>query len=253
MTLELFHNDKSTCSQKVRLCLGELDVAWIDRHIDLAREENLTPAFLAINPNGVVPAIRHDGHVLIESTVICEYLCEVFPDPQHLLPATAVGRARMRAWLRYIDEVPSMAVRVPTYQLIRQARFGGMSEADFADFARRNPLRRDFFERLGTGGFSERDQASADKQLRQTVARMEQALSVGEGLCGDLTIADLCAVPVFQRLVDIGQAHYWQDAPNVSRWFDGLRARPSWKLAFYLGALMTDEPKQRLSGFSREA
>jgi len=249
MALEVFHNDKSTCSQKVRLCLAELGLEWIDRHIDLGAEENLKPDFLAINPNGVVPAIRHDGDVVIESTVICEYLCEAFPDPKHLLPETPLGRAQVRAWLRYIDEVPSMAVRVPTFELIREARFGKMTDEEFADFTRRNPLRRDFFERLSKQGFSERDKASADKQLKQTVERMEKALTMGDWLCGDFSIADICVVPVFQRLEDIGQARYWSEVPLVTRWFDRLRERPSWKGAFYPGALMMDEPRKVAKAF----
>ena len=246
MSLELFHNDKSTCSQKVRLCLAELGLAWTDRHIDLGAEENLGEDYLAINPNGVVPALRHDGDVVIESTVICEYLCEAFPDEANLLPATPLGRAHVRAWLRYIDEVPSMAVRVPTFELIREARFGQMSDAEFEDFTRRNPLRRDFFEKLGPKGFSERDRASAEKQLHQTIDRMERDLSSQDWLCGDLTIADLCVAPVFQRLVDIDQARYWADKPGVSAWLDRIRDRPSWDEAFYPGTYMSDAPRERL-------
>ena len=243
--LELFHNDKSTCSQKVRLCLAELGLAWEDRHVDLNAEENLGADYLAINPNGVVPALRHDGETIIESTVMCEYLCEVFPDPAHLLPATPLGRARVRAWLRYIDEVPSMAVRVPTFELIREARFGAMSEDEFAEFTRRNPLRRDFFEKLGPGGFSERDRASAAAQLTQTVERMERELEGGTWLCGELSIADLCVAPLFQRLEDIDRARYWADAPGVSAWLERIRARPSWGAAFYGGAYMHDAPRER--------
>ena len=244
MTLELFHNDKSTCSQKVRLCLAELGLDWVDRHIDLAAEENLAPEFLAVNPNGVVPALKHDGGVVIESTVICEYLCEVFPDSGHLLPESALGRARVRAWLRYIDEVPSMAVRVPTFELIREARFGKMSKEEFEEFTRRNPLRRDFFERLGTDGFSQRDRTSADKQLTQTVERMEKALAQSDWLCGHYSLADICVAPLFQRLQDIDATRYWAKAPLVARWFERARERPSWKQAFYAGSLMMDEPRQ---------
>lgn len=243
MTIELYHNDKSTCSQKVRLCLAELGIRWTDRHVDLMAQENLQPAYLAINPNGVVPALVHDGAVIIESTVICEYLCEAFEDPDHLLPATAPARAEMRVWLRYIDEVPSMAVRVPTYQIIK-SRFDDMNDADYEDFTRRNPLRRDFFERLGRDGFSKRDTESADKQLRQTVDRMEVVLAARSWLCGSgYSVADICAVPVFQRLADIGRASLWDDRPAVAAWYARLGARPAYAKAFYEGALFADAPR----------
>ena len=100
MTLELFHNDASTCSQKVRICLAEKGVEWVNRHVDLGGGENLSPEYLAINPDGVVPAFVHDGTPIIESTVMCEYVDEVWPDGEALTPADPKKRAAMRAWLR---------------------------------------------------------------------------------------------------------------------------------------------------------
>src|SRR5690349_21710453 len=116
MTLELYHSHISTCSQKVRLCLAEKRIEWISRPVDLSRRENLREEYLAINPNGVVPAFVHNGHAIFESTVMCEYLEEAFPDSPSVVPRDPVERASMRAWLRFIDEVPSMAVRVPSFQ-----------------------------------------------------------------------------------------------------------------------------------------
>ena len=57
MALELFHAHNSTCSRKVRLCLVEKGIRdWISRPVDISKHENLTPEYLAMNPNGVVPA-----------------------------------------------------------------------------------------------------------------------------------------------------------------------------------------------------
>jgi glutathione S-transferase len=72
--IELFHAHISTCSQKVRLCLAEKGLAWTDHPLDFAKAEHLTPAYLALNPNGVVPTLVHDGRPVIDSSVICEYL-----------------------------------------------------------------------------------------------------------------------------------------------------------------------------------
>ena len=89
--------------------------AWAD--IFFATEDQLSPEYLAINPNGVVPSLVHDGEVVIDSSCILEYLDEVFPDPA-MSPATPVGRAQMRAWLRYFEEVPTTAVRVPSFERV---------------------------------------------------------------------------------------------------------------------------------------
>jgi glutathione S-transferase len=100
MALELFHAHNSTCSQKVRLCLAEKGIRdWISRSIDISKRENLSPEYLEINPNGVVPAFRHNGRPIVESAVMCEYLDEVFPHepPCSKLADRASPHARMAA------------------------------------------------------------------------------------------------------------------------------------------------------------
>lgn len=91
MALELYHSHISTCSQKVRIALAEKGIDWVSRPVDLSKHENLTPAFLAINPNGVVPAFVHDGRPIYESTVMYEYLDERWPDAPRLAPDDLVA------------------------------------------------------------------------------------------------------------------------------------------------------------------
>ena len=242
MALELFHNDASTCSQKVRICLAEKDVEWVNRHVDLGSQENLTPDYLAINPNGVVPAFVHDGTPIIESTVMCEYVDEVYETGTKLTPDDSKKRAEMRAWLRYIDEVPSMAVRVPTFQNLLIDRYKAMSEAEYEEFRDSNTLRRDFFMRLNRTGFSDQEYENSLLQLRATVERMEAALAKeGPWIVGEqFTIADICMAPLFQRMEDLGMSEMWENAPQVADWFAAIRARPSYDIAYYAGTKMTD-------------
>jgi glutathione S-transferase len=77
--LVLYHTPHSTCSQKVRMVLHEKDVPFEEVRIDLGKKEQLKPEYLAINPNGVVPTLVDDGVSIIESSVICEYLDEKYP------------------------------------------------------------------------------------------------------------------------------------------------------------------------------
>lgn len=232
--IELFHNHASTCSQKVRICLAEKGLDYVDRHINLAAFEHLTPAYLAINPNGVVPSLRHDGEVIIESTVICEYLEEVFPAVA-LSPPTAAGRAHMRAWLRFIDEVPSMAIRVPTFQNLVLPSYQRLSKDEFARLADSMPVRKQFIMRMGQDGFSSAEYQGSIEQLDRSLKRMEKALERGPWLLGaQYTIADICVVPVLHRMAELGMAAMWKsDAPRVADWYARLAARPAFAKAIY--------------------
>ena len=79
LMLELYHAPQSTCSQKVRIALAEKNLDWTERRVNLPKNEQLRPEYLKLNPNGVVPTLVHDGKVIIDSSVILEYLDEVFP------------------------------------------------------------------------------------------------------------------------------------------------------------------------------
>ena len=108
MTLTLYNFPQSTCSQKVRLVLWEKRIPFEDRIVDHKTREHLKPDYLALNPNGVVPTLVHDGDVIIDSSVIIEYLDEAFPETPMSMP-DLVGRAHLRKWLRYFEEVPTPA------------------------------------------------------------------------------------------------------------------------------------------------
>jgi len=240
--IELYHLPKSICSQKVRLALAEKGLDWTGHVVDLGRFAHLEPGYLALNPNGVVPTLVHDGVAIIESTVICEYLDEVFPDPP-LSPADPVGRARMRAWLRFIDEVPSMAVRVPSFNKVLLPGYQAMPRAEFESRLERMTIRRAFFRRMGQTGFSIDEVNDAMTQLALTEDRIAQALDQTGGpfLLGQtLSCADLCLAPVVNRMRELGLQDQSPSAgPAVKAWLDGLRARPSWALAYGPGSSMT--------------
>lgn len=241
--LTLYHANHSTCSQKVRLCLAEKALDWESRLVNLATNEHLAPDYLALNPNGVVPTLVHDGAVIRDSGVICEYLEEVFPSPP-LLPRDPVARADVRAWIRYLDEVPTAAVRVPSFNMAFLPRYDGLDDAAFQrEQADIRPLRKNFYEKMGRKGFDDAAVTDALEQLRATVARMEAALTGRNWLSGSaIGLADLIAAPLIDRLDDLGLAALWQDdAPAVTAWLARLRARPSFATAIY--------PKSRLSEF----
>lgn len=153
--LELYHAHISTCSQKVRLCLAEKGLEWTSHPIEFATGEHLKPAYLALNPNGVVPTLVDDGRPVIDSSVICEYLEETAPGAgTALMPRDAYARAKVRAWLRYIEEVPTAAIRVPSFNGLFLKGWRQMSGAMRERYIEATPLRKGHYRRFGTDGFS---------------------------------------------------------------------------------------------------
>src|SRR5256885_13223797 len=116
MPFKLYNAPQSTCSQRVRFVLNAKNLKFDEVKLDLLAGDQLKPEYLKLNPNGVVPTLDHDGTIVIDSSVIIEYLDEVAPQPS-FSPTTPAGRAEMRALMRFIDEMPAAAVRVPTVNL----------------------------------------------------------------------------------------------------------------------------------------
>ena len=79
--LELNHFEPAANSMKPLIALSEKGVDFISRQLNLEgrRWEQYSDWFLKINPDGQVPVLVHDGRVVIESTVINEYIEDVFP------------------------------------------------------------------------------------------------------------------------------------------------------------------------------
>jgi len=230
--LELYNAPVSTCSQKVRMVLSEKRLAWTDRVINFSRGDHLTDGYLALNPNGVVPTLLHDGVVIVDSSVINEYLEDVFPESP-LRPAEPAEAAHMRAWRQYIDEVPTPAIRYPSFNAYFVHIWSDLSEKEFRAYAERLPLRKHFYLKMGRKGFPKDEVDAALERLRQTLERMERSLAQTQWLAHDMfTLADTSIMPTIVRMEDLGLAHFWADLPRVSDWYARLQARPSFAATY---------------------
>ena len=77
--VELYHNDMSSCSQKVRLVLEEKSIRWTGHHMNLRKGETRTKSYVKnFNKNGVVPTLVYKDDIIIESSIIMEYLDNLF-------------------------------------------------------------------------------------------------------------------------------------------------------------------------------
>lgn len=87
---------RSSATYRVRIALALKGVAYEQVAHDLRTGEQSQPAYLAIAPHGLVPAIEHEGGVLIESPAILEWIEARWPSPP-LLPASLEAVAVVRA------------------------------------------------------------------------------------------------------------------------------------------------------------
>jgi glutathione S-transferase len=243
MAFTLYNAPQSTCSQRVRFVLNAKHLPFTEEKLDLLAGDQLKPAYLKLNPNGVVPTLDHDGNIVIDSSVIIEYLDEIAPEPERFTPRAPVARARMRALMRFIDEMPAAAVRVPTFNLAFLPRFAAMSEEEFLAFAESKPLRKEFMLAMGRKGFPEKDMNAALDRMKRTYARMDAAIteSGGPWLLGkDITLADISVMPAIVRMADLGLATMWKDIPSLQRWYEAIRAHPAFTPTYYYGSLLTE-------------
>ena len=242
MSFTLYNAPPSTCSQRVRFVLNAKELPFGEVKLDLLAGDQLRPDYLKLNPNGVVPTLDHDGSIVIDSSVIIEYLDEVAPQ-RSFTPQDPVARARMRALMRFIDEMPAAAVRVPTFNLAFLPRFAAMSEDDFLAFAESKPLRKEFMLAMGRKGFPEAEMQKALDRLRRTYERMdaEIAASGGPWLLGqDISLADVAVMPALVRMADLGREGDWANLPRVVRWFEMIRAHPAFAPTYYAGSLLSE-------------
>jgi len=229
--LELYHNNLSVCAQKVRIVLAEKSLPWTSRYVSLIKGEQLTPEFKKLNPRSLVPVLVHDGHTIIESSVICSYLDDIAPDPP-LAPKNPVERATMRMWCKLPDDILHMACATVSFaisfgpQLKKQAG-AGLEERlmKMPDPARRERQRMLIEKSIEAPLF--RDHI---KVFDKTATEMESQLAKTAWLASDAyTLADAEITPYIERADRLGLAGLWEHRPRLADWFARVKARPSFK------------------------
>jgi glutathione S-transferase len=154
-----------------------------------------------------------------------------------------VKRASMRAWMRFIEEVPTAAVRVPSFNMGFLPRYEGMDRATFegaeSDI---RPIRKQFYRRMGPGGFKKGDVYASFEQMGNTCSRMNAALELGPWLLGEqYTLADIIVAPLIDRMADLGMSEIWeQKYSRVTDWYARMKSRPAFQKTFYRGARMSE-------------
>ncbi len=227
--IHLYHGDISNCSMRVRMTLAEKGLPWTSHHLDLKRKENISDAYFAINPNGLVPTLIDNGVVHIESNDIIDYLDEAYPDPA-LRAAGGGGEDGMRDWLRLAASIHVPALKPYVYATKMQKKLKKTAEEQQRyDALQKNEELKGFHARhAGGSAFDERDAAGARGILEACFARLESALEGRDWIMGErFTLADISWIPV--HFVLVGCGYRFDDYPNIERWAAALQERESYR------------------------
>ncbi len=244
--ITLYHFDASVCSEKVRMVLFEKNLDWENREVDLFKGEQFDPAYMKLNPKAVVPTLIHDGRVLNDSTLICEYIDEVWPAPA-LSPADPYERLQMRAYAKACDEGLHQGIACISYASMFRERLRKQNkthEEMLKHYARIVDLeRRDrqmaVYEQAQDAPHVYRAVAAYEK----TFAKIEKVLGDGRmWLCGGMfSLAEINLVTYFARLEWMNLLDVWiHDRPLTTAWYARIKARPCF-VSEIAGRMRTDE------------
>lgn len=182
----------------------------------------------------LVDSASGTDEVIVESSVIMQYLEDISPDPT-LLPASPRDRARMRLWLKRIDDPVHPSTGILTHATAFRASFLAKSpEEQQAHFAKMpDPGRRARQEAVYRDGLASPIVADAVRVFDRLFADMDAALADNDYLAGPAySLADAAATPYANRLRDLGLLPVWTERlPRVADWFARIEARPSFKSA----------------------
>jgi glutathione S-transferase len=228
--IELYHAAPASNSLKVLLCLQEKGIDFISRPVDLAAFEQFEDWFLKINPDGQVPVLVHDHVVITESTVINEYLDQVFPGPD-LRPHNPIEQAHMRQFTKYVDEWFRPALSYLAWQATTHFITDKMSKEAFEAKLARIPReeKREKWRISAAQGYSPEQQAAWRRTLQEGVGKMEAALAKRHWLAGPhYSLADIAmfamAAHMPKRYDDFVNT---QACPRVMEWLGRMHARPA--------------------------
>jgi glutathione S-transferase len=239
MALVLYHHGSSACAAKVRFALAEKALPWESRYVDILRGEQFAPTYVALNPKAVVPTLVHDGAVVVESTVICEYLEETFPG-KALYPQSPLERARVRLWTKAVDEELHPACSAITYvvshrhTILRGGGLGGFEEFVARGAPEGMAARAQKWQWL-QHGLEALGAADKIRLYDAYLHKMEHALASSEWLAGErFTMADVALAPYVNRLAALAMEPIWRNGrlPRVESWFERVCARPTFAPAF---------------------
>ena len=234
----LYHWEPNANSGKPMLTLMEKGVAFTSRYVDLLNFDQHKPDYLAINPQGTIPVMKHGDLVLTESTAIMEYVEEAFPGPK-LMPDDPRDRWRIRWWMKFMDQWLA-----PSFSMIGWSVFVGPAvrskdPEELKAAIERIPLpeRRVAWRKAIYGLFGDDEMKESQRRVAVGIGMLEKALSKRTWLASDqYSLADANGFNLAYAL-PLSQPSLSNDdlTPNIMRWLRAIYARPATKACWAKG------------------
>lgn len=228
--LELYHAEPVANSMKVLICLKEKQLEFVSHYVNLLMFEQHKAEFIAINPNGQVPVLVHDGNIITESTVINEYLDDVFPDVP-LRPSDPVSRAGMRIWSKFVDEYFCPALSMIGWHVMVRKIAQRLSAGQLEDVLANIPLQeqRDKWATVAGESFTEEQLADSRRKLKVSIDKAEAILGESTWLAGkEYSLADANSFSMIAGVARLHPEIMSEDkAPRTCDWLQRMQERPA--------------------------
>jgi glutathione S-transferase len=233
MRMKLYLHPSSPASQKVRLVLAEKSLDFEARHVDLPNKENLEPWYLRLNRLGVLPTLVDGDTPINESSVICSYVEDAYPEPR-LSPPDPKTKARMRWWMSVVDDRLHTSCGALVWPLLMRPALLEKSteERERLLFNIPDRSRQERHRRWVEYGVESPDFRNAVLTYRETLDAMNSDLANGPWLAGDMfSLADCALIPYVQAIHQFNWEGLFDRHPLVADWFERGKSRNSFAAA----------------------
>ena len=242
--LELYHYEPTANSMKPLLCLAEKGLPYESHYVDLHNFEQHSAEFVRINPNGQVPVLIHDGAIVNESTVINEYLEDVFPEVR-FRPEDPVARAHMRIWSKFVDEYFCPALSKIGWSVLVPKIAARLESGELEEALKKVPLeeQKQKWRDAAAESWTKEELDDCRRKVTESIRRMEKILETAPWLAGaEYSLADINSysmVAAVPRLVPAAMND--EVSPRSVEWLARMNERPAVKAALATSRT-ADEP-----------
>ena len=231
--VHLLHFDASSSSQKVRILLNEKNVKWESHHVDLRKHQHVTPLFLSINPQGVVPVLVHNGVVHIDCNDILAYVDTLPSERASFFPRAGEQRDLVMEELAYQSSLRLGTRALTVKYMPPQARY--LRNRKALDDYRKNgipDLSRDmeiaWWQRTADEGVSQKGLVESFAEHRAALRRLDHRLQDREWLhARRISVLDIAWFTTIHRLKVLG--YELSRHPYLLSWYQRLLLRPTFQ------------------------